>query len=171
MRKTIGTVIGVVIVGLLIFTGYTLLSMDESWNDINDTDNTVQSDDNKDVANTENYLQKVEQTMTVEIETATDGSIYATAKDSNGNAFKYYGKLEGDAKTIATAIGAKEGDMAFSKDNESESYLVDSNIVIITYTDATAEQLQEHMNTVLDSMGLTLNDVKYALREKYESSK
>lgn len=166
MRNLLGKIIAFLVVGLVVFSAYSLFTMDESWNDINKKERHGQP--NSKEINKETALFNLEQVLSVEIETEASGSIYVHAKDSNGNGFTYYGKIDGTDKEIANALGVKDGQTIFINDQNKELYVIETNQVLMTFKDSSADDIREEMNTMLERIGITFEELKVGLTEKYQ---
>lgn len=125
-----------------------------------------ETDTNKPVQQEESDLDKVKKVFSLGTETTNNGSKLNIAKDGDKVKFKMYMSIAGDDKAMADAIGAKDNEIIYCVNgDDSETYLVNLNKVLVTFTDATAESMKENMDKYLSEKGLTLNQVKNALKE------
>lgn len=166
MKNLLGKIIAFLVVGLVVFSAYSLFTMDESWNDMDKKVGHGQPSSKE--INKETALLNLEQVLSVEIETEASGSIYVHAKDSDGNGFTYYGKIDGTDKEIADALGIKDGQTIFINDQNKELYLIETNQVLMTFKDSSAEDMREEMNAMLERIGIPVEELKAGLKEKYQ---
>lgn len=166
MRNLLGKIIAFLVIGLLVFSAYSLFTMDESWNEFDKTERIGQP--NSKEINKETALLNLEQVLSVEIETETSGSIYVHAKDSDGNGFTYYGKIDGTDKEIANALGVTDGQTIFINDQNKEVYLIETNQVLMTFKDSSADEMRDEMNAMLERIGITFEELMAGLKEKYQ---
>lgn len=70
---------------------------------------------------------------------------------------------------VAEAFGAGVGTLIYSASgDDSETYIVDNDTVLMTFSDATNESMKEDMENYLSSKGLTLDQIKNALQEEFK---
>jgi len=158
----------VLLITAVVFTMYSLWGMDESWNDVDDKNQNSKTDSN-DKSENQNLIN-LEDFLTVEIEAETNGSVYIYAKDNEDNLFTYYASLRGTDKEIANALGVKEGHLTFTYNQNMEAYLIDTKQVLMTYTNTSANEMDKQLNLVLDTLGISSEQIKINLKEIYEAT-
>lgn len=108
----------------------------------------------------------VSEKLTLELYTADDGTKFAIAKDEGTKKFSMYKSITEESKTVADAFGIKEGSLLYHVNgDDSEVYLIDSNVVFVTFVDATAETMKSNMDLYLNEKGLTIGQIKNALND------
>ncbi|MEG0365380.1 MAG: hypothetical protein RR585_00995 [Coprobacillus sp.] len=115
----------------------------------------------------ETALDKVSKYFTLTKDVTEQKSNIVRVKDNDGNMFIYYVDLQGNDKSMGQMIGLKEKSIAFSTNNEKDSFCVDSDKTIITF-DETLETLKDKMNKLLKTANVTIDEVKEACAKKAE---
>lgn len=125
-------------------------------------------EETKEVKKDESYLSKVEEVMTVEISTDSSGSdlVIATIGDDVSR-FMYYASISDDSKSLADAMGIKVGSIVY--ENYTYNYAIDSKTQIYAHEEITNEEIQKEIDEVLNGYGLTVDNLRSALKEKYEA--
>ena len=113
-------------------------------------------------------LEKVSEVLTLSAEKTEAGSNIVRAKDNDGNQFIMYIDFDGNDKTLASTLGLKEKEIAFSINNEQDSYFVNLDLILISVNGETAETMKNKMNDYLKGKNLTIDQIKNGLSEKYE---
>ena len=108
----------------------------------------------------------VSEKLTLETNTADDGTVFAVAKDGDTKKFSMYKSITDENKDFAAALGISVGSTIYHVNgDDSETYLVDSDTVFVTATDATAESMKNSMDSYLKEKGLTFDQIKNALND------
>lgn len=98
-----------------------------------------------------------------------DGTIMGIAKDNGVKNFSMYISFNEQDKEIADALGITKGEMIYHLNgDDSETYLITTNQVFVTMTDATSESMAENMNKYLKEKGITLDQLKNAMNETFK---
>lgn len=120
---------------------------------------------------TESSLDKALKYFDVAVDTSTKGieSLVFSSKENKYVGFKMWTKIEGENAATVEGYGIEEGDMLFLMNGYSETYLTKSKQVLTTFTDATPTDFEQKMADVLESVSLTIEDIKEAFEEAYDS--
>lgn len=122
----------------------------------------------KEKEKTKTDLEIVSEVFTLETETGTTGTIMGIAKDGDTVKFKMYVEISGEEAQMAEALGISNGDLIYSVDgNDSETYLVDLNMVFVTASNADAETMKKNMDDYLSGKNITLDQLTKAMEEKF----
>ena len=91
------------------------------------------------------------------------------AKNDDGVKFKVYITLGDQEASVVEAFGVGVGTLIYcASGDDSETYIVDNDTVLVTFSDATNESMKEDMENYLSGKGLTLDQVKNALKEEFK---
>ena len=114
----------------------------------------------------ETDFEIVSKVFTLEKYTADSGTVMSLAKDGDAVKFKMYMELSDSDKKVASAMGIEQYEIVYCVNGtDSETYLVNLNKTFVTFTDATAETMKADMDKYLSEKGLTIDQIKNALKE------
>ena len=137
---------------------------DDSNKESGKENTTEEKKDDKTTAKSDYEL--VSEKLTLELYTADDGTVFAVAKDGDTKKFSMYKSITDENKDFAAALGISVGSILYHVNgDDSETYLVDSDTVFVTVTDATAESMKNSMDSYLKEKGLTFDQIKNALND------
>lgn len=145
-----------------------LVACGSSSNNNEDKDKNKKSEEKKEETK-ESALEKVEKVFTLTIEEDSTKSIYVYANlgGEEDPRFTYYAKIGEAAEGLASAFKIKVGDLAY--ENYQYSYLVGAYTEIYSHIDVTATDVKKEVEDTLSQKGITLDELKAAMKEKYEA--
>lgn len=115
-------------------------------------------------------LEKVEKVFTLSVEEdSQSGTMFVRAQvgGEEDPRFTYYAMISEKDELLAAAYGIEEGDLVY--ENYSYSYVVGTYSKIYSHVEATKDDVKKEVETTLSQAGITLDELKEAMQEKYES--
>ena len=138
-------------------------------NNNSNADNPSNENEQQEEVNEKSDLEAVKEVFTLETETNSYGSTLGLAKNDDGVKFKVYITLGDQEASVVEAFGVGVGTLIYCVNgDDSETYIVDNDTVLVTFSDATNESMKEDMENYLSGKGLTLDQVKNALKEEFK---
>lgn len=110
----------------------------------------------------------VSKTFTFEKEDV-EGTMVGIAKDDGVKKFSMYIALSDKDTEMEDAVDLMIGEMIYHMNgNNSEIYFISIDQVLVTMTDTTSESMKKSMDTYLEEKGITLDQLKNAMKEKFD---